>query len=140
VLHGLAGTVSTFTEAVVFTSFIVGIIRNHHDGTLSSLHLGGRLIYKSKYDRTAGLITLQLKWLFLKEMSEYKSLCILYKLMKFNQVEVYNDLFPRNLVFFIDTRIVQGMICTRNSTQELYLDIRLFMSDRLNFGMLFPRM
>lgn len=50
---------------------------------------------KRKYDPVAEDIRNDLKWLFPKEMSDYRLLCIMFKLLKSNNVPFFTDYFVK---------------------------------------------
>lgn len=51
------------------------------------------ILGKRKYDPIAGDIHNHLKWLLPKEMSDFRLLCIMFKLLKFNDVPYFSDYF-----------------------------------------------
>lgn len=55
-----------------------------------------RLVLKlKKFDPVANMIKCDLKWLFPRDMGEFKILCIMYKLVKYNMVPFFNEYFKR---------------------------------------------
>jgi hypothetical protein len=53
------------------------------------------VLNKRKYDPVASDIKLDLKWLFPQEMSEFRSLCNMFKIVKFNNVPYFSDYFSK---------------------------------------------
>jgi len=48
-----------------------------------------------KFDPVAELIQSDLKWMFPKQLCEYRTLCILFKLINTNNVPYFRDYFSR---------------------------------------------
>ena len=54
------------------------------------------VLNKRKYDSVAYEICQELEWLFPKEMSEFKMLCIIFKLINVENIQFFSNYYVKN--------------------------------------------